>query len=126
MLFFSWITSLLLCSYSTPRIKRLSAILGALSSSIIMIFSTGLSVELYTEVDEYIASMGIESGLRVVIHDKDKVPLPDEEGFTVSAGFTTNIGVRKVSVSPRAFGKKPTLFLALTKKKRYLLKLPYF
>ena len=83
-------------------------------------------MELYTEVDEYIASMGIESGLRVVIHDKDKVPLPDEEGFTVSAGFTTNIGVRKVSVSPRAFGKKPTLFLALTKKKRYLLKLPYF
>lgn len=36
------------------------------------------------------------AGARVVIHESHFNPLPDEEGFSVAAGYTTAISLKKV------------------------------
>ena len=38
-----------------------------------------------------------EAGIRVVLNDQGKMPFPFDEGFSVPPGFSTSVGVRRVS-----------------------------
>ena len=38
-----------------------------------------------------------EAGIRVVISDQGIMPFPDEQGFSVPTGFSTTVGIRRVS-----------------------------
>ncbi|XP_064609285.1 amiloride-sensitive sodium channel subunit beta-like [Liolophura sinensis] len=58
----------------------------------------GLELELFIEQDEYVPSVSQEAGARVVVHTRGKVPFPEDEGFTVSPGYMTSVGMRKTSI----------------------------
>ena len=45
---------------------------------------------------EYIPILSQEAGVRVLITGQQRIPFPVDEGFTVSPGFVTSIGLRKV------------------------------
>lgn len=38
------------------------------------------------------------SGVRLVIHPPGTLPFPAEEGFTLSSGYETSIGMKMVSI----------------------------
>ena len=59
-------------------------------------FSSGLTLDLFVNQDEYIPSLSQEAGVRVLLTDERSIPFPVDEGFTVSPGFATSIGLRKV------------------------------
>ena len=45
---------------------------------------------------EYIPILSPEAGVRVLIKRQRSIPFPVDEGFTVSPGFATSIGLRQV------------------------------
>ena len=51
---------------------------------------------LFTEIHEYIPRLAGSTGFKVVVHDQNQVPFPEEEGFHVSSGFKTLIGAKRV------------------------------
>ncbi|XP_006813344.1 epithelial sodium channel subunit alpha-like [Saccoglossus kowalevskii] len=59
----------------------------------------GLSLQLFIEQDEYIKGYTAIAGARIVIHDQDKMPFPEDNGFTIAPGAATSIGIRKVLIS---------------------------
>lgn len=38
------------------------------------------------------------SGVRLVIHEPGTLPFPEEEGFTLSPGYETSIGMKMVGL----------------------------
>ena len=52
-------------------------------------YITGLSLLLFTEIDQYVAELAGSIGFKVVVHDHNQVPFPEEQGFHVAAGFKT-------------------------------------
>ena len=64
----------------------------------ITLFFPGLELEIYIELNEYMASFSKRAGLKVVVHEANRVPFPDKDGVSVSAGFSTEIGMRMVWV----------------------------
>ena len=52
---------------------------------------------LFTEIHEYIPTLAGSTGFKVVVHDQNQVPFPEEEGFHVASGFKTLIGAKRVS-----------------------------
>lgn len=56
----------------------------------------GLSLSLFIEQNEYIDRLAPAAGARVVIHDFDYRPFPEDEGFSVVPGHTTAVFLRKV------------------------------
>ena len=40
-----------------------------------------------------------EAGVRVVLTDQARMPFPFDEGFSVPTGFSTSVGIRKVTDS---------------------------
>ena len=59
-------------------------------------FSSGLTLDLFVNQEEYIPSLSQEAGVRVLLTAERSIPFPVDEGFTVSPGFATSIGLRKV------------------------------
>ena len=51
---------------------------------------------LYIAEEEYVTKIGGPSGVRVVVHDKNTMPHPDEDGTLAQPGELTSIGVQKV------------------------------
>ena len=47
---------------------------------------------------EYIPSLTQEAGVRVLLTPQRVIPFPVDEGFTVSPGFSTSVGLRQVCV----------------------------
>ena len=62
-------------------------------------FSSGLTLDLFVNQGEYIPSLSQEAGVRVLLTAERSIPFPVDEGFTVSPGFATSIGLRKVCSS---------------------------
>ncbi|XP_077982690.1 uncharacterized protein LOC144437595 [Glandiceps talaboti] len=63
----------------------------------------GLKLTLFIEQDEYIPLYGQEAGVRVLIHQPDIIPFPEDEAITVAPGLKTSIGLRRDMVqSPDA------------------------
>lgn len=62
----------------------------------IFVLPSGLTLDLFVNQNEYIPSISQEAGVRVLLTPQRSIPFPDDEGFTVSPGFATSIGLRKV------------------------------
>ena len=73
-------------------------------------------MELNIEQSEYVGSFTEEAGIRVAISNSGEMPFPLEQGLSVSPGFATSIGLRKVRMlkkywPTKAFSRfKPVLF----------------
>jgi len=59
-------------------------------------FRTGLTLDLFINQMEYIPSLSQEAGVRVLLTPQRNIPFPVDEGFTLSPGFATYIGLRQV------------------------------
>ncbi|XP_070576174.1 amiloride-sensitive sodium channel subunit alpha-like [Ptychodera flava] len=66
----------------------------------------GLKLILYTEQDEYISLFGRYSGARVVIKPPGFPAIPASEGFTVSPGTISSVGIRekRIKRKPDPYG----------------------
>ena len=53
-----------------------------------------LQVETFEHVNEFVDGTGI----RLVIHEPGTLSFPAEEGFTLSSGYETSIGMKMVSI----------------------------
>lgn len=62
-----------------------------------MVFPPGLSIMLNVEEDEYVRSLTNRVGFKVTVHNVAAMPFPEDEGFDISPGFATSVGVQKVS-----------------------------
>jgi hypothetical protein len=58
---------------------------------------SGLSLRLNIEQEEYLKYVSDEAGVRVILHDQGMMPFPYLEGFSVSPGTATSVGMQKVS-----------------------------
>ena len=75
-------------------------------SNSILFFILGLHVILNVHQKEYLPELADTAGIRLLVHEKDRMPFPEDEGITVSPGHSTSIGLRKV-------GHMPTFFVFL-------------
>ena len=46
--------------------------------------------------NDYMPESGDTAGIRLVVHPKNRMPFPEDEGITVSPGHSTSIGIRQV------------------------------
>ncbi|KAL9988145.1 hypothetical protein ACROYT_G002553 [Oculina patagonica] len=58
----------------------------------------GLTLDLFVNQNEYIPILSQEAGVRVLLTPQRSIPFPVDEGFTVSPGFATFIGLRKLNI----------------------------
>ena len=58
----------------------------------------GLSLELYIEQNEYVRELSESAGVKLIIHEQNKMIFPDDEGFYLSPGFITAIALQKVNI----------------------------
>ena len=61
----------------------------------------GLRLTLLTQNEEYMHRMSPSSGFKVEIHDSRMIPIPEDKGFTISPGFETSVGIRRLYLSVR-------------------------
>lgn len=54
-------------------------------------------MEINVQQDQYIGPLSPEAGVRVLLHGQGAMPFPYEEGFSVSTGMATSIGIKKAS-----------------------------
>ncbi|XP_041375089.1 degenerin-like protein asic-1 [Gigantopelta aegis] len=79
----------------------------------------GLSLELYIEQTEYIGALSPAAGVRVLIHPRNSMPFPEDQGISIPPGYETSIGIRKVDIgrlpaphgSCAIEGKEPDLYV---------------
>ena len=48
-----------------------------------------------------------EAGVRVVLTDQARMPFPFDEGFSVSTGFSTSVGIKKVMTKTKGKKSRP-------------------
>lgn len=53
-----------------------------------------LQVEKFEQAENFLDG----SGVRLVIHEPGTLPFPEEEGFTLSPGYETSIGMKMVGL----------------------------
>lgn len=58
----------------------------------------GLTLDLFVNQMEYIPSLTQEAGVRVLLTPQRVIPFPVDEGFTVSPGFSTSVGLRQLQI----------------------------
>ncbi|XP_028411245.1 degenerin deg-1-like isoform X2 [Dendronephthya gigantea] len=61
--------------------------------------SQGLQLEIDVQQDQYIGPLSAEAGVRVLLHDQGAMPFPFEEGFSVSTGMATSVGISKTKIA---------------------------
>ena len=54
-------------------------------------------MELNVEQNEYISGLTLDAGIRVHVGNQGEMPFPYEKGFSVSPGFSTSVGLTKVT-----------------------------
>lgn len=57
---------------------------------------SGLSLELFVEHEEYLRTLTDTAGIVLVVHESDKMPLPEDDGIQISTGFNTAVGIKQV------------------------------
>ena len=60
------------------------------------VYFLGLVLHLDIEQEEYIGPLTDQAGIRVLLHDQGSMIFPFEEGFSVSPGISTSVGIKKV------------------------------
>ncbi|XP_041368150.1 degenerin-like protein asic-1 [Gigantopelta aegis] len=58
----------------------------------------GLSLEMYIEQKEYIGSLTQAAGVRVLIHPRNSMPFPEDQGISIPPGYETYVGIRMVDI----------------------------
>eukprot|EP00057_Strongylocentrotus_purpuratus_P023622 XP_011678096.1 PREDICTED: amiloride-sensitive sodium channel subunit beta-like [Strongylocentrotus purpuratus] len=58
----------------------------------------GLAIELFIDQEEYISTLQSSAGIRIIIHDPNEMPFPEDSGSTLAPGRQTSIGLTKVAV----------------------------
>lgn len=58
--------------------------------------STGLSLLVRTEQNDYIPLLSTVTGARVMVHEQNEPAFMDDGGFNVRPGMETSISMRKV------------------------------
>jgi len=53
-------------------------------------------MDIFINQREYI-KLTDEAGVRVVLTDQARMPFPFDEGFSVPTGFSTSVGIKKVT-----------------------------
>ena len=48
------------------------------------------------EQEQYLGPLTVEAGIRVLLHGQGEMVFPFEEGFSVSPGMSTSVGIKKV------------------------------
>ena len=48
------------------------------------------------EQDQYVGPLTEQAGIRVLLHEQGSMIFPFEEGFSVSPGISTSVGIKKV------------------------------
>ena len=61
-----------------------------------MCVSTGLHLIVNVNQAEYLDTVSDTAGIRLVVHPRNRMPFPEDEGITVSPGRSTSIGIRQV------------------------------
>ena len=56
-------------------------------------------MQLYLEQREYIGQMQDAAGARILVHDQNVMPFPEDGGISVSTGQRTSIGINRVGFS---------------------------
>jgi len=59
----------------------------------------GLEILVNIDQENYVKDAGETAGIRIVVHNGDRMPFPEDEGMTVSPGHSTSIGLQKVSIA---------------------------
>lgn len=59
----------------------------------------GLHLILFIEHDEYLGAMTDQAGIQIMTHQKNIMPHLDDVGFSLSPGFSFNMGIRQVKSS---------------------------
>ncbi|XP_071964199.1 acid-sensing ion channel 2-like [Antedon mediterranea] len=73
--------------------------------------SSGLRLVLFIEQDEYLYDVSSSAGVRVVVHDQNRMPFPEDEGYFVPPGYHTSIALRKVKIDRISRSLRPCMSL---------------
>ena len=84
-------------------------------------FLTGLTLDLFINQEEYIPSLSQEAGVRILLTPQRNIPFPVDEGFTVSPGFATSIGLRQVCFTIKTHHDSILLFQSLVYLRSFLV-----
>ncbi|GIY11215.1 FMRFamide-activated amiloride-sensitive sodium channel [Caerostris extrusa] len=58
---------------------------------------SGLDLELNTCLDTYL-DFNASAGMRVIVHNADEDPNPEEDGFNIVPGYETQVSLTKISI----------------------------
>ena len=61
--------------------------------------SQGLSMRINIQQEDYLKYVSDEAGVRVMLHNQGMMPFPYLEGFSVSPGTATSVGMQKTVIS---------------------------
>ena len=67
----------------------------------VYMFVAGLTLDIFIEQHEYIPTVSDSAGLRIIIHDQNEMPFPEDRGYNLSPGMKTSIGMDKVRYKKR-------------------------
>ena len=56
----------------------------------------GLYLVLYVQQDEYIHPLTPAAGVRMVVHDQNEMPFPEDDGISIAPGLETSVALKKV------------------------------
>ena len=60
------------------------------------VYFQGLVLQLDVQQDQYVGPLTVQAGIRVLLHEQGSMIFPFEEGFSVSPGISTSVGIKKV------------------------------
>ncbi|XP_077988552.1 epithelial sodium channel subunit alpha-like [Glandiceps talaboti] len=59
----------------------------------------GLGLTMFIEQDQYLEEFSDTAGVRIVVHDQNVIPFPEDNGFDVEPGKSVSIGVRREEIT---------------------------
>ena len=51
---------------------------------------------LYVQQDEYVPLLTPAAGVRLVVHDQNEMPFPEDDGISIAPGLDTSVALKKV------------------------------
>jgi len=87
------------------------------------VLCAGLQLILNVNQDEYISEGDDAAGMRIVIHQAQRMPFPEDEGLAINPGQTTSIGLRRVNCPLSAYSDRCVLhvfYLFIFTARRYI------